>query len=346
MFDDVLRELRRLEQGITISIELPLDDDGYLDRKCPSEVCAHEFKVLFDDWRDKVPDERAFCPFCGHEDDPQDWNNAEQQEYIEKKGIQHLSGILDKAFESDARRFNRQQRMRPRGEVIDISMSMQYKPDAPILAVPPAAAEALRQRFKCDKCECRWSSLGASFFCSACGHNSVETAFATTLSTVREFLGSIPSLRTSLGEAVGVDAAETTIRQLVEDQFARIVGAFESYSEALFDELPSASNHPKKGSVFQRIPDASDLWRAAGGKGYDDFLSAQELTQLALFVQQRHVLGHNQGVVDQKYIDRSGDTRYRPGQRLVIRAEHVLSLVELAEKLGRELRLHVDTLKP
>lgn len=346
MFDDVFRELRRLEQGISISIDLPLDDDGFLDRRCPSQVCSHEFKVLFDDWRDKVPDERAFCPFCGHEDDPQDWNTSDQQEYIEKKGLQHVSGIIDKAFESDARRFNRQQRMRPGGGLIDISMSMQYKPDAPILAVPPAAAEALRQRFECDECGCHWSSLGASFFCPACGHNSADTAFATTIGTVRDFLASIPTLRTSLSEATGADATETTIRQLVEDQFARIVGAFERYSEALFDELPCASAHAKKGSVFQRIPDASDLWRAASTKGYDDLITTTELAELTRFVQQRHVLGHNQGIVDQKYIDKSGDTYYRPGQRLVIRVEHVTRLTEIAERLANALRAQVDSMTP
>jgi len=238
MFDDVLRELRRLEQGVNIPIDLPLDEDGFLDRKCPSDACSHEFKVLFDDWRDKVPEEQAFCPFCGHEENPHEWNNAEQHEYIEKKGMQYISGVLDKAFESEARRFNRQQRSQPRGGLIDISMSMQYKPDPPIIAVPPSAAEALRQRFVCDSCGCCWSSLGASFFCPACGHNSVGTAFSTTLSTVNEFLESIPALRSTLSESVGKDSAENTIRQLVEDQFARIVGAFERYAEALFDDAP------------------------------------------------------------------------------------------------------------
>lgn len=345
MFDNVLRQLKRLEQGVSISIELPLDDDGFLDRHCPSEACSHEFKVLFEDWRDKVPQERAFCPFCGHQEDSQEWNNAEQHEFIEKKGLQYISGVLDKAFENDARHFNRQQQSRPRGGLIDISMSMEYKPDAQIISVPPSAAESLRQRFECDYCGCHWSSLGASFFCPACGHNSVETAYNTTLSTVRDFLQSIPALRAALVDVSGADTAETTIRQLVEDQFARVVGAFERYTETLFDDLPDAAAFSKKGNVFQRIFDASQLWKSASGKGYTDFILPDEVAELARFVQQRHVLGHNQGIVDQKYIDKSEDKRFRPGQRLVVRTGHVERLTDLVNTLGAHLRDHVDSMR-
>lgn len=344
MFDDVLRELKKLEQGVTISIDMPLDENGCLDRRCPSEECGAPFKVPYQDWREKVPDERAFCPFCRHEDDPQDWNTSDQEEYIRQVGLKHLSGILDKAFTSSARRFNQQQRSRPRGGLIDISMSMQYKPGAPIIAVPPASAEALRQQFECDACGCHWSSLGASYFCPACGHNSVEQTFNTTLATVRGFLDSIPTLRSTLAESVGREDAESTIRQLVEDQFARVIGAFEQYSQSLFDRLPGASGIQKKGNVFQRIHDASDLWKQVSGKGYSDLVAAADIADLAVFVQQRHVLGHNQGIVDQKYIDKSGDARFQVGQRLVVRPEHVRRLAEVAGALGAALKAHADSL--
>ena len=45
MFDDILRELRKLDRGIQISIALELDDNGYLDRLCPSDECRTHFKA-------------------------------------------------------------------------------------------------------------------------------------------------------------------------------------------------------------------------------------------------------------------------------------------------------------
>lgn len=345
MFDDVLRELKKMERGISISIDIPLDEKGCLDRRCPATECGATFKVPFDDWRDKVPEERAFCPFCGHEESSQEWCTPQQAEFIKQVALKHVTGALGSAFASGARRFNQQQRFRPRNGLIDLTMSMQYKPGAPIIAVPPESAEALRQEFVCEQCPCRWSSLGASYFCPACGHNSAASSFATTITTVRNFLASTPSLRTTLVETIGEDDADTTVRQLVEDQFGRVVGAFERYSEHLFDQLPTAGLINKKGNVFQRIADASDLWKQATGKGYADLLPPAEVAELSRFVLQRHVLGHKQGIIDQKYIDKSGDDRFRPGQRLIIRAVHVERLVELVDRLGIALKSLTDSIR-
>jgi len=38
------KHLGKLEEGISVSI--PLDEDGYLDRECPSEQCASTFYVF------------------------------------------------------------------------------------------------------------------------------------------------------------------------------------------------------------------------------------------------------------------------------------------------------------
>ena len=52
---------------VKIPIDIQLDDKGYLDRRCPGDSCESEFKVFFDDWTDKVLDERVYCPICRHE---------------------------------------------------------------------------------------------------------------------------------------------------------------------------------------------------------------------------------------------------------------------------------------
>ena len=61
MFDELLRELRKLEKATLVPIQIAVDDDGYFDRQCPAEQCRAFFKVLFSDWRDKVRDEQVFC---------------------------------------------------------------------------------------------------------------------------------------------------------------------------------------------------------------------------------------------------------------------------------------------
>jgi hypothetical protein len=145
-------------------------------------------------------------------------------------------------------------------------------------------------------------------------------------------------MKKTLADSVDVDTAHNAIRQILEDQFARLVGAFERINESLFARLPNAAAHPKKGAVFQRVDDASSLWQQASGSGYESFLSTHELQRLKLLFQRRHVLSHRQGIVDQAYVDRSGDTSYAAGQRLVTRDADVIELVALLRKLVASLR--------
>ena len=107
MFDDVIRELQRLERSIKISIDLEIDEDGFLDRVCPNSNCAIDFKVLFDDWRDKVQDKVVYCPNCRFEAESGEWNTPEQLEYIEQTAERYILQKLDKALTRDTRRFNR-----------------------------------------------------------------------------------------------------------------------------------------------------------------------------------------------------------------------------------------------
>jgi hypothetical protein len=66
MFDELIKELRRLDGRQVVSVSIPSDADGYFDRECPGAVCQFKFKVHEDDWREKVRDEEVHCPFCGH----------------------------------------------------------------------------------------------------------------------------------------------------------------------------------------------------------------------------------------------------------------------------------------
>lgn len=57
------------------------------------------------------------------------------------------------------------------------------------------------------------------------------------------------------------------------------------------------------------------------------------------YFQQRHLLAHRKGLIDEDYLSRSGDTAYRVGQRLVIREAAARECVALVRKLGAALQL-------
>lgn len=331
MFDDLIREVRRLEKGMQISITLPTDKDGFLDRQCPSEQCESDFKVLENDWRNIVTDERVFCPICRHEAPSDKWFTPAQNTYIEKVGLAHISRRLDNALATGVRRFNSRQQSG------FITLSLSYKPGRQIM-LPQATAELMEQRFSCEKCKCRYSSIGAAFFCPACGHNSALSTFDQTMTTVENTVRDIEAVRAALVKTTGRDQAENTTRFVLEQSLGRLVGAFERLNEALFVTVPNAPTSKMKRGCFQRLQDASELWKEAMGRGFPDILSADDWASLLLLYQRRHVLMHRDGIVDRDYVHKSGDKTYREGQRLVIQPSDVLRLIHFLKLLAPELR--------
>lgn len=195
MFDEVIKEVNRLTQPRRISISLPLDEKGFFDRVCPKAECRGAFKVLFEDWRDKVSDERVFCPFCRNEALADEWNTEAQVRHIRSVAGAEMSRLVNDAVR---RGVERSRPVRIGGGPIGLTMTLGYRPGAVPAIVPAEATDELQQEFACEACGCRYASLGASFFCPACGHNSAASSFDNTLETVRKTL-----------RALGDDSGET-----------------------------------------------------------------------------------------------------------------------------------------
>ncbi len=332
MFDKTQRDLQALEQGVQIPIQFQLDDKGFLDRRCPSQSCRVEYKVLSDDWRDKVRDDVVYCPLCRFEAESGEWNTEAQEEHIRQTAFAYFSELVGGALEQDAQQFNASQ---PRGGLISMSMSVERNSSA--ILIPPQAVEAMRQQFVCERCSCRYSSLGAAFFCPACGHNSAKSTFKTTIETVRSTVANLPGVRAAVETAADKDTAENMARESLESSLVRLVAAFQRLAEATFHDLPNASAFTVRKNLFQNLNESSTLWKTATGKGFEVFVSLSELSELRIFFQQRHLLSHRDGLVDQEYLTKSGDTSYAVGQRLIIKDQAVLRLGDLVAKLANQL---------
>ena len=124
------------------------------------------------------------------------------------------------------------------------------------------------------------------------------------------------------------------------NQLVKIVSSFQKYVEEQFRRLENAINFRIRPRLFQSIQESDDIWRKATTVGYRDILSTDEYERLVVYFQQRHILEHEDGFIDQLYIDRSGDQRLVVGQRLVVSEENVLELVEIVEELSQGLPIH------
>jgi|GEM_PF-372060 len=76
---------------ISISLQMPLDEDGFLRRECPH--CGRQFKQ----WQGKRDEtqgslEAHFCPYCNASAGADTWFTAQQREYIQQQAMAEVVG--------------------------------------------------------------------------------------------------------------------------------------------------------------------------------------------------------------------------------------------------------------
>ena len=131
------------------------------------------------------------------------------------------------------------------------------------------------------------------------------------------------------------DDAEDFRRYILERSLADIVSAFQDFAFSLYHSLTGKT--PRRND-FQRIETGSEYFESACGKGYSAWLTAAEISFMKIQFQRRHCLEHCGGIVDQQYIDRSGDHSYLIGQRLVIKETHIKRMLAIVHTLTNGLK--------
>lgn len=310
-------------EEIIVDVDLALDDDGFLDRQCPETRCRRYFKVVHSDWEssDTVV---ATCPFCGYKDEPSEFTTVEQEDYLRQIGESYAQELLQQLMGQLSNKLASSRGM------LKVDVSSKFT-DIPV-PITPDAAESMRLQITCDTCGCTYAVVGSGFFCPLCGENSAPQSFHQAIHRVR----STVEVAEKLGQLL-VDRAviEATRASVLEDQIENLVTSFQRLADASYPRLPSATK--LRNSPFQRLEQASEVWAKAGGREFTQFLKADEWSELLVYFQKRHVIGHRDGFVDDRYIKEPGDQSVLSGARLVITAANVLRMAELVETLGSGL---------
>lgn len=328
MFEELIAKMNKLN-GQTISVPIECDEKGFIDKQCPSKECEFLFKVQKDDWKEIFKDEAVWCPMCRHEAPANQWYSVAQVEHAREQTLGLIKGAIHNALLSGAKEFNRKQ---PRNSFISMTMQVKGGPVQTSI-IPAGAAEEMRLEIACEKCNARFSVIGNAFFCPACGHNSVTQTFSDSLRKIQVKRDSLDIIRQALIESTGKDEAELTCRSLLETCISDGVVAFQKFCEGLhspYGESPF--------NAFQRLEQGSVLWEKAIGMGYSSWLTQAELERLNVLYQKRHLLAHNEGIVDAQYIKKSGDTSYKEGQRIVVSGKDIDELLNHLDKLGGGLK--------
>jgi hypothetical protein len=134
------------------------------------------------------------------------------------------------------------------------------------------------------------------------------------------------------------DDAANLRRAILEKGMSDLVTGFQLIAEILYNRI-SGIKAPM--NAFQRLEGAAcgdALWQTVTGRSYVDYIGKTSVDRLRLYFQRRHLLAHHDGFVDQTYMDRSGDTSYSVGQRLVVSPKEINDFATIIERLVKEMK--------
>lgn len=305
--------LRRL--GNRISIPIQPDSDKYTGRECPNPECEGYFKVEFGTGL-KEKDVPCHCPYCGYIAQHNKFGTKEQIEYAKSIAIKTINDAILKDLKKHEFEYKSH-------GLLGIGISMKVKPGKTI-PIRYYREKKLETEIVCDNCTLRYAIYGVFAFCPDCGqHNSLQI-LNKNLELVSKMLG--------MASKAEKELADHLVRNALED----CVSSFDGFGREICRVYANKASAPDKaGKVsFQNIEGAKRALSILFSIDLIKGLSVEEWQITVSGFQKRHLLSHKMGIVDDEYIQKTGDTQVVVGRNICISDEEVRKLIEIIRKLS------------
>ena len=305
--------------GNRVQVTIPKDEECYLGRECPQPDCEGYFKIK--PGTGLTGENLAcHCPYCGHQDDPNDFFTTEQIEYAKSIVLRGVAEVIHK----DLKKLEFDHKLQGG---FGIGISLKVKAGAP-LPIRHYRERELETKITCENCTLQYAVYGVFAYCPDCAaHNSLQILQMNLDLTRRQL---------DLAEQID----DAPLRQhLTEDALENCVSAFDGFAREACRIRAHKSTDPAKCAAlsFQNLPRAAkrlqDLFAVDLASAFaPDIWSAAHIAFM-----QRHLLAHKAGVVDKPYLDETGAPAGLLGRRLSIDPAGVRRLADAVMQVGRHL---------
>lgn len=308
---------RRLEKGISVS--MLTDEDGLVGRECPNPECLGYFKIRFGTGLTE-PGLPCHCPYCGHVAGHDQFWTQDQLGYAQSVLVREVG----KAFKQWAENLDHNLKRQTRNSFIKLSMSYKgsYHP------IRYYREKELETSIVCDNCTLEYAVYGVFAFCPDCGtHNSLQILRSNFALATKELDMSASSDDKELAQYLMADALEN------------VVSAFDGFGRQIAEVYRDKTNNPDQAQhlSFQNIDRARDRVQNLFGLDFADRITQDEWESVRRCFQKRHVFAHRMGVVDQAYIDATGDIEAVVGRKVRVEPNEIEAFMRLLERVGDRL---------
>ena len=303
-------------------MSIPADSEGFTGRECPNSECEKYFKIVFSTGLEEegLP---CHCPYCGHIAEHDHFLTHDQIKFLESVVIREFTDAIGKDLKS------LEFEHKPDGAFgLGVSMKVQTGPRVPIRYY---GEKQLETEVVCANCTLQYSVYGVFAFCPDCGqHNSLQI-LEKNLEVVSKM--------------VNISVAEPELSEkLIENALEDCVSAFDAFGRELIRVLAEKTPNAERAKKinFQNLLDSRARLRNLFDIDLAAPLSQESWAEVVRLFQKRHLFAHKMGVVDQEYIDKSGDIEAIVGRKVSLSYGEVTSALQavrgIAESMSASLR--------
>jgi hypothetical protein len=204
---------------------------------------------------------------------------------------------------------------------IKVTTNVKHKTPKP---KPRFARQDLMRELVCDHCGRDYGVFAIGLFCPDCGAPNLRLHFLRETELVKD--------QVALAEEIAGDKEELAYR-LLGNAHEDVLTAFEATIKTVYlygKSSAGANPLPKVGNDFQNVDKAAKRFEELSLNPFTG-LSDEEIDALRLNIQRRHVIGHNLGVVDEKFASHENDAKI--GETLNIVGEEINLFAKLSQKV-------------
>jgi ribosomal protein S27AE len=318
---------------LSLSVEIPVDDDGFFGRQCPS--CKHVFRIHHEDYEALPDDLRLWCVYCGNEDDHGEFLTLQQEERILSPAgdiaMQMMGQALDDSFGSTSRRSS--------GSMVTFSYRSQPFFPKPLPGIDEE--RLIRERVR-GVCSIRYAVFGEHRFCPLCGPLPAAAVALDALGAERTRLDVLDSLP---ADSLAHLREQGVLDRINVDTIENLVSIVETLAHATFRaQVPDSDTVLKvKGKIFQRLADTAGEFKTRLGIDLRSSVGDSTWNVLEAAWAARHVFTHRDGIVDERYIAQVPNGVANLGQRLVLPDRGVQDAIDATTALCNAIAPPVDS---
>jgi len=264
------------------------------------------------------------CPYCGHTADRQQFFTPEQREYAKSLVLRHIMGMRPQQL--------KQLEIRPDPHAfLSIGISVQTS------ALPTIATyeeNQLKQEVVCPHCRANYAVYGISFTCPRCGGGTLLWHLDSTAQEIRVFLDMPNDILAQLDRR--------SQEKLLENTLEDVVSFWEGYLKALYrhtvrrryDREQAAQLERQIGTTFQRLRGATERFAKDLSIDLLADVAPDDIELLTRVFNKRHVLTHNLGLADEKFLAQTHQEQ-QVGQDIEVTREETLHALDIVSQVPR-----------